>query len=65
MHKKQHKEAFQLAVQNKLPQQFSVEKQTAGKKWFEQFMRSQSKKLLMCQPTRTSLPEQKDSAEKT
>ena len=45
--------AFQLAVQNKIPNPFSVAKEAAGKHWFKRVMKRYSDKL-SCQPTGTS-----------
>ena len=44
--------AFDLAVQNKIPNQFSIAKEAAG--WFKRFMEWHSDKPSLCQPTGTS-----------
>ena len=46
--------AFQLTVQNKIPNLFSVVKKAAGKDWFKRFVKRQSHKLSLHQPTGTS-----------
>jgi len=46
--------AFQLAVQNKIPNSFSIAKEAAGKDWFKRCMKRHSDKLSFCQPTGTS-----------
>jgi hypothetical protein len=42
--------AFQLAVQNKIPNPFSVAKEAEGKHWFRRFMKRYKDKLLLRQP---------------
>ena len=44
--------AFQLAVQNKIPNLLSIAKESAGKDWFKRFMKRHSDKMLR-QPTGT------------
>lgn len=46
--------AFDVAEKNKIPHQFSTEKQMAGKKWYYNFMR-RNKHLSLRQPESTSL----------
>ena len=46
--------AFQLAVQNKIPNPFSIAKETAGNDWFKCFMKQHSDKLSLSQPTGTA-----------
>jgi len=46
--------AFQLAVQNKIPNPFSIAREAAGKDWFKRFMKRHIDKLSLRQPTRTS-----------
>jgi hypothetical protein len=46
--------AFQLAVQNNIPNSFSIARETAGKDWFKRCMNRHSDKLSLCQPTGTS-----------
>jgi hypothetical protein len=46
--------AFKLAVQNKIPNPFSIVKEEAGKDWFKLCMKRHSDKLSLCQPTGTS-----------
>ena len=46
--------AFQLAVQNKIPNPFSVAKEAAYKDWFKCFVKRHSNKLSLRQPTGTS-----------
>ena len=45
--------SVQLAVQNKIPNQFSIAKEAAGKDWFKRFMKWHSEKLSLRPPTET------------
>jgi len=47
-------QAFQLAVQNKIPSPFSIAKEAAGKDWFKRFMKRHSNNLTLPQPPGTS-----------
>ena len=53
-HLKIRKLAFQLAVQNKIPSQFSIAKETAGKDWFKHCKERHGDKRSLHQPTGTS-----------
>jgi hypothetical protein len=46
--------AFQLAVQNKIPNPFSIATGAAAKDWFRRFMKRHGDKLSLRQPTGTS-----------
>jgi hypothetical protein len=46
--------AFQSAVQNKIPNPFSIATEAAGKDWFNRFMKRHSDKLSLHQATGTS-----------
>jgi len=46
--------AFQLAVQNKITNSFSIAKEAAGKDWFKRCMKRHSDKLSLRQPIGTS-----------
>jgi hypothetical protein len=46
--------AFQLAVQNKIPNPFSIAREAAGKDWFRHFTKQHRDQLLLRQPTGTS-----------
>jgi hypothetical protein len=43
--------AFQLAVQNKIPNPFSIATEAAGKDWYKRFMKRHDDKLALRQPT--------------
>jgi hypothetical protein len=43
--------AFKLAVQNKIPNQFLIATEAAGKDWFKRFMKRHNDKLALRQPT--------------
>jgi hypothetical protein len=45
------RQVFQLAVQNKISNPFSIATETADKDWFNRFMKRHSDKLSLCQPT--------------
>lgn len=47
--------AYQLAVQNDLPNPFSSEKETAGRKWLKLFMERHKNKISIRKPTGTSI----------
>jgi hypothetical protein len=46
--------ALQLAVQNKIPNPFSVAKEAVGKDWFKRFMKRHSEKLSLRPPAGAS-----------
>jgi len=56
--------AFKLAVQNKIPNPFSIAKEAAAIDWFKHFMKRHSDKLSLRQPTGNPLQEPQDSARK-